>query len=258
MARPKNPVPSYLLHKKSGQARVRLKEGSRYRDVYLGEYGSPESLDNYRQVVADYLGNGSQDPNKPGAMSPVNTGDWTVAELAVHYDDFASSHYVKNGEPTDDRYRAVISPLVSLYGSILAKDFGPKKLKSLPESIVRRGNLRTAKFDESGNLVEPGEPLSREYVNNLMKSDLAPRNESIHYVRSMVARTQKWRARDVQEATHSRADHPEATRSGSSPGTGCYGWRGLQEASDHGADVLPMEEGVRQLARGSGQATEGA
>jgi len=52
MARPKNPVPAYLLHKPTGKARVRLKNGSRYRDVYLGEYGSPESYEKYRQIVA--------------------------------------------------------------------------------------------------------------------------------------------------------------------------------------------------------------
>ncbi len=102
--------------------------------------------------------------------SPSDPDDWTVAELAVHYDDFTSSHYVKNGEKTNDRYRAAIGPPVSLYGSTLAKEFGPKKLKALRESIIQRGNMRTAKFDALGNLVKPGEPLGRGYVNNLMKS----------------------------------------------------------------------------------------
>jgi integrase len=49
-------------------------------------------------------------------------------------------------------------------------DFGPKKLKALREYIIQRGNVRTAEFDALGNLVKPGEPLSREYVNNLTKS----------------------------------------------------------------------------------------
>ncbi len=168
MPRPKNPTPSYLLHQKSGQARVRLKNGSRYREVYLGEYGSPESLEKYHRVLAEYFGtNGQEQPQPVPAADP---DDWTVAELAVKYDDFASSHYVKNGEATDDRYRAAIPPVVNLYGSTLAKEFGPKKLKAPRESIVRRGNVRTAEFDELGNLVKPGDPLAREYVNNLMKS----------------------------------------------------------------------------------------
>jgi len=89
-------------------------------------------------------------------------------------------------------------------------------------------------------------------------TDLAPETESSHYVSRTVARTQKWRARDVQEAAHGRADHSKAPRSGSTFGTGCYGWRGLQEAGDHRTDVLSMEEGIRQPACGSSQAVEGA
>ncbi|MEA1950400.1 MAG: tyrosine-type recombinase/integrase [Planctomycetota bacterium] len=170
MARPKNPVPAYLLHKATGKARVRLKNGSRYRDVYLGEYGSPESYEEYRRVVAEHLGDDG--PNQADAESAAssNPNDWTVAELAVKYDDFASIHYVKNGESTDDRYRAAIGPLATIFGSTLAKEFGPKKLKALREAIIHRGNLRTAEFDIHGNLTKPGEPLGRGYVNNLMKS----------------------------------------------------------------------------------------
>jgi len=37
---PKKRKPSYLLHKPTGQARVRI-DG---HDNYLGEYGTPESL----------------------------------------------------------------------------------------------------------------------------------------------------------------------------------------------------------------------
>ena len=170
MPRPKNPTPSYLLHQKSGQARVRLKNGSRCRDVYLGEYGSPESLEKYHRVLADYFGDNGHEQPEPVPVSAADLEGWTVAELALKYDDFASSHYVKNGETTDARYRAAIGPLVNLYGSTLAKEFGPKKLKALREFIIRRGNLRTAEFDDLGNLVKPGDRLGREYVNNLMKS----------------------------------------------------------------------------------------
>ena len=170
MARPKNPVPAYLLHKATGKARVRLKNGGRYRDVYLGEYGSPESYDEYRLVVAEHLGDDGRNRADAESVSPAGPDDWTVAELAVKYDDFASTHYVKNGEPTDDRYRAAIGPLATMFGSTLAKDFGPKKLKALREFIIQRGNMRTAEFDVLGNLVKPGEPLGRGYVNNLMKS----------------------------------------------------------------------------------------
>ncbi|MBN2293939.1 MAG: tyrosine-type recombinase/integrase [Pirellulales bacterium] len=138
--------------------------------LYSLPSSSPESYEEYRRVVADYLGDNSQSQASQGSASPSDPNDWTVAELVVKYDDFASKHYVKNGEPTDDRYRAAIGPLVTMFGSTLAKEFGPKKLKALRECIIQRGNIRTAKFDDLGNLVTPGESLGRGYVNNLMKS----------------------------------------------------------------------------------------
>ena len=107
MACPKNPAPSYLLHQKSGQARVRLKVGTRYRDIYLGKYGSAESLEKYHRVLAEYLGTNGRGQQPTG--STTNEEQWTVATLAVKYDEFASTNYLTNGEPTDGRYRAAIS-----------------------------------------------------------------------------------------------------------------------------------------------------
>ena len=48
MARRKEVVPSYLLHKPTGQARVRING----RDIYLGEYGSEESRIRYGELIA--------------------------------------------------------------------------------------------------------------------------------------------------------------------------------------------------------------
>lgn len=45
---PRKPtVPSYCLHKPSGQARVRING----KDYYLGKYGSPESHDLYDELI---------------------------------------------------------------------------------------------------------------------------------------------------------------------------------------------------------------
>jgi hypothetical protein len=43
--------PAYLLHKPTGQARVRFHK----RDIYLGKYGSPESRDRYDEVLAEWF-----------------------------------------------------------------------------------------------------------------------------------------------------------------------------------------------------------
>ena len=53
-------------------------------------------------------------------------------------------------------------------------------------------------------------PLRETFVNEVAETlrvnidhDLAPETESSHYMSHTVARTQKWRARDVQEAAYS-------------------------------------------------------
>jgi len=171
MARPKTQTPAYVHHKPSGRARVRINVGGRYRDVYLGEYGSPESLEKYHRLLAENLASDQHGlAESPRSVSAATDEEWTVAMLAVKYDDFASSHYVKDGRPTDQRYRAAIEPLVQLFGDTLASDFGPKRFQALREHIIRRGSLWTAQFDAQGNLTRPGQPLSRDYVNNLMKA----------------------------------------------------------------------------------------
>ena len=50
MPRKPGKVPSYCHHKASGQAVVRING----RDRYLGEYGSPESHQEYERLVAEW------------------------------------------------------------------------------------------------------------------------------------------------------------------------------------------------------------
>ena len=51
--RPKR-VPSYCKHKASGQAVVRIGD----KDHYLGVYGTPESHERYRRIIAEHFVNG--------------------------------------------------------------------------------------------------------------------------------------------------------------------------------------------------------
>ena len=53
MARPRNKIPSYLLHQQSGQARVRIHG----RDIYLGPFGTPESKEAYASLIAEHFAN---------------------------------------------------------------------------------------------------------------------------------------------------------------------------------------------------------
>lgn len=49
-------IPSYRLHKPTGLGVVRLNG----RDVYLGSHGTPESWQEHRRVVAEWLASNEQ------------------------------------------------------------------------------------------------------------------------------------------------------------------------------------------------------
>ena len=82
MARPKQIVPSYQLHKSTGQARTYL-DG---RDYYLGPYGSDESLIRYGELIGRFSsGLVPIDPlSKPKTDDEVDKGP-SVAEVILAF-----------------------------------------------------------------------------------------------------------------------------------------------------------------------------
>jgi integrase len=145
MSRPTRPCPSYLFHKPSGQARVRING----KDMYLGPYNSPESWQKYHRLLAEYA--------TPQSRTVVlDTGEQLcVAALVAKYVEFARVHYNRNREHKY-RIKAAISPLVELYGSTAVDDFTPKKLKAVRQHLVDSGHAKAAR------------PLARSYVNQLI------------------------------------------------------------------------------------------
>ena len=55
---PKKGLPSYRLHKRSGQAVVTLNG----KDHYLGKHKSKASYEEYDSIIAEYLANGKKLP----------------------------------------------------------------------------------------------------------------------------------------------------------------------------------------------------
>ena len=129
-------TPKYRLHKASGQALVQLNG----RRIYLGKYGSPESKERYRRLVAEWLSRTEHVPHERTA----GERELTIVELLLEYVRFAKSYYVKNGEPTDEMYgiRAAFRPLNNLYGDTMAAKFGPKNLKLVRQQMVDSGHSR--------------------------------------------------------------------------------------------------------------------
>ena len=75
MPRPKK-VPSYCLHKATGQAYVTV-DG---RERYLGKHGSPESQEKYARVIAERFSNPSSEP-----VIEASFDELTVTELIAKY-----------------------------------------------------------------------------------------------------------------------------------------------------------------------------
>lgn len=125
-------TPSLRLHKPSGQAVVTF-DG---RDFYLGRYNSPESQAEYDRLLAEWLAHGRRLPAPCAAGS-----DLTVNEMMEAYLAHADAYYRKNGkptkEPTDIRY--AIRPARKLYGTTLARDFGPLALKTVRRAFIESG-----------------------------------------------------------------------------------------------------------------------
>ncbi len=129
-------VPKYRLHRASGQAVVTING----RDVYLGKYGTPESVERYHRATAEWQLRRSI----PEAVPEFVVEDLVVSELFVRYWEFAAQHYRKGGRPTSevDCIRLAMRDLVALYGRQPASGFGPLALKTVRESMVRRGLSR--------------------------------------------------------------------------------------------------------------------
>jgi integrase len=128
----KKRVPSYRLHKPSGQARVIL-DG---QHVYLGPYGSPESQEKYARLIAERFSPAKADCQSPANDSPPSS--LSINELILRYWEFAQRYYVNEGCPTKELtcMKEALRHLRAPYGSLPACDFGPLKLKTVRQQMI--------------------------------------------------------------------------------------------------------------------------
>jgi integrase len=134
-------VPSYRLHKGSGQAVVVL-DG---KSIYLGKWNSPQSRSEYDRVLAEWLDQRHQAqtnqvdgllPNKDISIAALILAFWTHVQLHYRYPD---------GRPTgeQDNLRHALKPLRKLYGHTRAIDFGPRALRAIQKEMIRTDLCRT-------------------------------------------------------------------------------------------------------------------
>lgn len=133
MPRLGNRVPQYRRHKQSGQAIVTING----RDYLLGSYGTSASKLDYDRLITEWLSSGRS------TAFGVPEHVISIVELIVAYLEYAKGYYgdLQRGEFANMRY--ALRPLRELYGSQLAREFGPMQLKSVREKFIAAGNSRT-------------------------------------------------------------------------------------------------------------------
>jgi integrase len=147
MPRKSSPA-SYRLHKARNCAVVTI-DG---RNHYLGPYGSPESKEEYARLIAERFRTGDASP----PLAHPNGDDLTINELVAKYwTEHVQAYHTKDGKPTDRQYhvRLALRPLCSLYGRTPACEFGPRKLKTVREEMIK------PRIRERGS-------VNRRYIND--------------------------------------------------------------------------------------------
>ncbi len=140
MPRLRNIVPKYRKHRASGQAVVTLN----HVDHYLGPYGTKTSKMEYDRLIAEWL--------QRGRTIELNTESITIAELVLKFFRWGKVHYRRAGQPTGtlDNHKLAFRVLRKFYGRKLANEFGPKKLKTLQNILIKSGLSRRTINDRIG------------------------------------------------------------------------------------------------------------
>ncbi len=136
-------VPSFKLHKASGQGYA-IFEGKRR---YFGRFDLPESKARYDQFIAEWLVNGRR--------TRVESSDLTVVELCAAFLRHASTFYRKpDGTPTGTtwNYKAALVFLDRLYGAADVAAFTPHALKTVREAMIR-ANWSRKTVNQGVNLI---------------------------------------------------------------------------------------------------------
>jgi hypothetical protein len=130
-------IPTYQLHRGSGQAKVRING----KDYYLGPHGSEESKQRYEEIVRKLL----TDRQREEMVLRVQISkELSVAELAAAYLRHVRSFYVKGGRSTTEvgNIAAAVKAVRERHGYDLVTSFGPRALKAIREEWIDAGLVR--------------------------------------------------------------------------------------------------------------------
>lgn len=150
MARKRSEQPAYQYHV-SGQAKVRLG----HVDFYLGKHGTPESYARYYALLSEYNANGKVPPAKQDKPPETHQADSVI--LVKHIVADFRHRVLPNHEHSPAHhtcFKGLLDLLESKHGDEPADDFGPRKLESLRDSFVAKGNSRRYANEQTGKVVK--------------------------------------------------------------------------------------------------------
>jgi integrase len=124
MASQDTPLPEYRKHAFKSIAVVTI-DGV---DFELGRYDSAASRNKYDRLVTEWIANGRALPASEGSKT------LTVKRLVATFRGFAKGYYRGSTEAVNLEYS--MKPLVDLYGSLPASEFGPLKLKAVRQKMI--------------------------------------------------------------------------------------------------------------------------
>src|SRR4051794_3143258 len=133
---PRTRIPAYRCYKPKNLGLVVL-DGKQH---YLGPYGSPESVAEYKRLLQEFLA-------KEVVNSPAGHADRSVTldELILAFWVHAREHYRSpDGSPSGEleNLRVALRPLRRLYGQKPAREFGPIGLRAVRAAMVETGLSR--------------------------------------------------------------------------------------------------------------------
>lgn len=137
MAR-KRRVPTYLEHKGTGQGYCRITVDGKQKSYYFGEYNTPESIEAYREFLAEL-----------GLMeSPEPTPDrrhltYSLAECVLAYQSHSWDFYGEGVTSEAPRIKLALSRLLDVHDHADANQFGPRDLKKFQQHLVDQSFSRT-------------------------------------------------------------------------------------------------------------------
>jgi integrase len=129
------PVPSYRFHKPSGQAVVTIRlPGGERRDIYLGEFNSPDSRREYARIISELAA-----PAAPATIRMPASHRLTMDEVMAAYMRFVLVHYRReDGTHTSEvgEIKRTLGPVRRLYGQTRAAEFGPLALETVRRQML--------------------------------------------------------------------------------------------------------------------------